>query len=95
MGRYLSELRDKFKQDEDKIEAIAEKDIANIMQNDIFMRSWLEMRMNDICKVTKEIKKYVVTKYKKEVTIDINFLMNVLLEKIINYKLKNLLGSII
>ena len=78
VGRYLSELRDKFKQDEDKIEAIAEKDIANIMQNDIFMRSWLEMRMNDICKVTKEIKKYVVTKYKKEVTIDINFLMNVL-----------------
>ena len=33
------------------------------MEYDIFMRSWLEMRLNDICKIVNEIKDYTLKKH--------------------------------
>jgi len=81
VGKYLMELRDKIKKNEESLENIKQGDISRIMENDIFMRSWSEMRLNDICKVVKQVKKYIIKKYKVEeekVNIDYTFILNVL-----------------
>ena len=78
VGKYLVELRTNVYNKQDKIENISPADISKITENDIFMRSWVEMRLKDICKISNEIKDYVNKKNGKEVDIDINFLINVL-----------------
>lgn len=78
IGNYLQELREKFKNNEDNIENIKEDDITKIMENDIFMRSWLEMRLNDICKIVNEIKDYTLKKHGRDITIDTSFITDVL-----------------
>ena len=81
VGKYLMEMRDKIKKNEEIIENIKQSDIKRIMENDIFMRSWSEMRLYDICKVVKEIKKYIIKKYGKteyDVEIDSKFISDVL-----------------
>jgi len=78
VGTYLVELREKFKQNEDVYTNVTNTDITTIMENDLFMHSWLEMRLKDICGVVKEIQKYMLRKYNKEVIIDINFITEIL-----------------
>jgi hypothetical protein len=36
------------------------------MTNDLFMKSWCEMRLNDICKIIKEVREYIIKKYSIE-----------------------------
>ena len=62
VGAYLMELRKKFKKIEDTSKNITHEDIIKIIENDIFMRSWLEMRLTDICKVVKHAYNYILTK---------------------------------
>lgn len=78
VGRYLTELRTNLYNKQDISEDISPNDISKITENDIFMRSWVEMRLKDICKVANEIKDFVLKKTSKEVAIDMKFLMNVL-----------------
>jgi predicted NAD-dependent protein-ADP-ribosyltransferase YbiA (DUF1768 family) len=78
VGRYLMELRTNFFNKQEKTENVTPNDISKITENDIFMRSWVEMRLKDICKVTNEIKDFVKKKTDKDVTIDIKFLMSVI-----------------
>jgi len=78
VGRYLMELRTNLFNKQDKSEDISPNDISKITENDIFMRSWVEMRLKDICKVTNEIKDFVKKKNDKDVVINIKFLLNVL-----------------
>ena len=78
IGRYLTELRTNLYNKQDISEDISPNDISKITENDIFMRSWVEMRLKDICKVANEIKDFVLKKTSKEVAIDMKFLMNIL-----------------
>ena len=78
VGKYLQDLRYKFEQNEDIVENVNNNDIAKIIKNDIFMRSWLEMRLNDICNVVTQVKKYISQKYNKEVETNIDFIINVI-----------------
>lgn len=66
VGKYLIELRNKFRANEKLIETIPLKDINIIMTNDLFMKSWCEMRLNDICKIIKEVREYIIKKYSIE-----------------------------
>lgn len=78
IGRYLSELRINFFNNQEKTENILPTDISKITENDVFMRSWVEMRLKDICKVTNEIKDFIKKKTDKDVNIDMKFLMSVI-----------------
>jgi len=81
VGKYMMEMRDKIKKNEQTIENIKQSDIKRIMENDIFMRSWSEMRLYDICKVVKQVKKYIIKKYEKnetEVVVNSKFISDVL-----------------
>ena len=62
VGTYLIELRKKFKKIEDNSKNITHEDIIKIIENDIFMRNWLEMRLVDISKVVKQSHNYILTK---------------------------------
>ena len=63
IGTYLGDLRKKFKNIDMESIDVTEKDIGEIIGNDIFMRSWLEMRLKDICKIVKDLKNYMVIKH--------------------------------
>jgi len=78
VGRYLMELRTNAYNKQEKTENVTPNDISKITENDIFMRSWVEMRLKDICKVTNEIKDFVNKKTNKDVTINMKFLMSVI-----------------
>ena len=78
VGKYLGDLRNNLKQQQDEIENLSTKDIGKLLENDIFMRSWSDMRLNDICKIINEIAQYIKRKYKKEIIIDNVFVINVL-----------------
>jgi predicted NAD-dependent protein-ADP-ribosyltransferase YbiA (DUF1768 family) len=78
IGRYLTELRINFFNKQEKTENILPTDISKITENDVFMRSWVEMRLKDICKVTNEIKDFIKKKTDKDVNIDMKFLMSVI-----------------
>jgi len=78
IGNYMVELREKFKQNEDLSANINNNDITTIMENDIFMHSWLEMRLKDICSVVNEVQKYMMKKYNRDIPITLDFMINVL-----------------
>ena len=48
------------------------------MENDLFMHSWLEMRLKDISSVVVEVQNYMFKKYNKEVEINLDFIISVL-----------------
>ena len=81
VGNYMVELREKFKQSEDLSVNISNNDITTIMENDIFMHSWLEMRLKDICSVVNEVQKYMIKKYNRDVPITLDFMI-IILKKI-------------
>ena len=66
VGTYLYKLRTKLSQIDDQSLSVKQEDVSDIIENDIFMRSWLEMRLSDICNVVKKVKKYMVKKHNLE-----------------------------
>jgi len=63
VGTYLAQLRHKFIKTQEETENINEEDILKIIENDVFIRNWLEMRLNDICRVVKHVHKYMIDKH--------------------------------
>ena len=80
IGNYMMELRTKIKKDrynEPKIQ-ITTDDIVNFLQTDIFMKSWFEMRVRDMCKAVHVMKAHVYTQTGEQMQIDSNFVSTVL-----------------
>ena len=80
VGNYMMELRNKIRKDrhdEPEIQ-ITSDDIVNFLQTDIFMKSWFEMRVRDMCKAVYIMKAHVYTQTGEQMQIDSNFVSTVL-----------------
>jgi len=78
IGKYLMELRQKFITNEDTLGDITKDDLAKIIKNDEFMRSWVNMRLGDICSVVKEMRNYIRKRHDVRIQIDADFIIKVL-----------------
>lgn len=78
VGVYMMKLREQFIHRDAIPENITINELNVIIENDIFMRSWSEMRLRDIAKIIKLMKKYIKDKHNKNVDINQEFILNVL-----------------
>jgi predicted NAD-dependent protein-ADP-ribosyltransferase YbiA (DUF1768 family) len=80
MGNYMMELRNKIRKDrhnEPEIQ-ITSEDIVGLLESDIFMKSWFEMRVRDMCKAVYIMKAHVYTQTGEQMQIDSKFTETVL-----------------
>jgi predicted NAD-dependent protein-ADP-ribosyltransferase YbiA (DUF1768 family) len=80
VGNYLMDLRRSIRSERkgEQIDKITTKDIEQIVNSDIFVKNWLEMRIRDVCKVLVIMKNYLEVQFKKEVTLNKEFTERVL-----------------
>lgn len=65
VGNYLMRIRDDVftQQNLENIEILSEENVTNIIETDVFMTNWLEMKVKDMCNVVKKVKNYSKIKY--------------------------------
>lgn len=64
VGKYLMELRAKFMEERkgETLDKLSEIHITMILDEDPFMKEWLNMRVRDMCKVLRIMKNYLWSK---------------------------------
>ncbi len=64
VGRYMMELRAKFREDHKAIlvDKLTTEDVATVIDKDPFMQWWITMRVRDMCNAIMTLKHYLWTK---------------------------------
>lgn len=80
VGKYLMELRTKYRKlrKNEKLKQLHTVHISYILNEDPFMKEWLEMRVRDMCKVLTVMKNYLYTKDEIDLNINVAFTTAVL-----------------
>lgn len=79
VGTYLMKLRDKYTKEHSKetINKITESDVTKILENDLFLMNWVRMKVKDMCRTVKAVRKHLFVNYKIKVKINSEFCENV------------------
>ena len=59
VGKYLMELREKFKASFPKLPPVNMDNLTDVILKDKFLNSWLQMRMKDMCKTVNMVQKEI------------------------------------
>lgn len=80
VGHYLMELRTQIfnRQQQETLSVLTEENVSNIIENDLFMYHWVDMRVKDMCDVAKKVKRYMSAKYKLNLDLSGEFFALVL-----------------
>lgn len=81
VGKYLMVLRERYREErkDERVEELSTNDITQIIEKDEFFRSWVDMRVSDMCKVIITMKTYLFRKDgKKDIELTSDFVDSVL-----------------
>ena len=80
VGKYLMELRNNYNKERknETLQRLQPEDVSNLLNEDPFMKEWLNMRVRDMCKVLMTMKNYLYSKDKIDVKINSVFTSTVL-----------------
>ena len=81
VGNYLMQLRTRFfeeQKDKDSHVEVTVNDVTNLLETDLFLKSWLDMRIRDICHSINTVNIYFKSKHDLEQNIDKEFVNSVL-----------------
>lgn len=80
VGKYMMEIRTAITEERktEKFDKLKDEDINNLLERDSLVRTWLEMRVKDMCKAIITVKNYKYYKTQENVKIDAEFATYVL-----------------
>lgn len=80
VGNYLVKLREQYKliRKTKKIEVLNDGDIVHVLKSDLYIKNWLENKIQGMCKVVKIMKNYMELKYEKPYETNSSFTQNVI-----------------
>lgn len=78
-GKKLVEMRSRIYEErrvEGNIELLTENNISDLLNKNQTLRKWLQMRVQDICNLVNNMRKYEKEKYEKDIVISAKFTEN-------------------